>query len=565
MRYSRLCSKTTFNTPHDANSKNAEYLIQGGFIHQVAAGIYNFLPLGLRSLRKINQIIREEMDKIDGQEIAMPLLHPRDLWKKTGRDTTMDEILFRTNGTDNKDYLLSPSHEETVTPLIQSYVKSYKHLPVSVYQIQTKFRNEARAKSGVLRGREFGMKDMYSFHETQEDLDQYYEKVKAAYLRIYERCGLKAYVVKASGGAFSDQYSHEFAVLTPAGEDTILICEKTQEAQNLEVATGKIPEFQSQEAEKPMQQMPCERELSIQASANAHDVETSKVLKTVVYEVKGGGLIGVCIRGDLNINEHKLTQHLKAEVRVAPNQKVTAAGLVPGFISPVDNDKIPFIGDHSIKSVKNYVTGANQDQIDLINVNQGRDFTITEIIDLVQVDERFTCSTSGEPLVAHKGIEAGNIFKLGTIYSQACNFKITNREGQQQYPIMGCYGIGNTRLLGTVVEACHDEKGIIWPKSIAPYQVHLISIGKEGSDAVQKADEIYNQLQNEGIDVLYDDTSESAGKKFNNADLIGIPVRIVISSRTLEAESSEWKERSKEEAESVALADITSKVKQFYS
>ncbi len=303
MRYSKFFGKTSMTVPHDADSVNARLLTQGGFVEKMAAGIYNYLPLGKRVLDKIIQIIREEMNAVDGQEISMPALHPIELWQQTGRDKTADAILYRTKGAGDKDFVFAPSHEEAVTPLAKKYIQSYKDLPLSVYQIQTKFRNEPRAKSGVLRGREFGMKDMYSFHTDDADLDDYYERVKQAYLNVYERCGVQAYVVEASGGIFSDKISHEFSVVTPAGEDTILVCKKCNIAQNLEIAEGKIHNpHDPEEKELLMKEVKMERGPSVEENARVHKVPESKILKSVVYKLANGGLIGVCIRGDLQVN-----------------------------------------------------------------------------------------------------------------------------------------------------------------------------------------------------------------------------------------------------------------------
>jgi prolyl-tRNA synthetase len=407
MRYSKLFGKTKFTAPHDADSVNAKYLTQGGFIDQQAAGIYHFLPLGMRVLQKINQIIREEMNTVGGQELLMPVLHPLSLWETTGRTETMDEILYRTQGASDQDFVLGPSHEETVTPLAKKFIQSYKDLPLAVYQLQTKFRNEPRAKSGILRGREFGMKDMYSFHRDEADLDRYYEEVKEAYLKIYERLGLEAYVVEASGGAFTDKFSHEFSVVTVAGEDTILLCKKCKIAQNIEIAKQK----------------------------------------------------------------------------------------------------------------------------------------------------KLNCPKCGQPLEEQKAIEAGNIFKLGTKFSKDFDLTFTDENGERKLTVMGCYGIGTTRLVGTIVEASHDEKGIIWPKSVAPYEVHLISLGK--SDEVRKqAEKLYQELLSESVEVLFDDRDETAGKKFNDADLIGIPLRIVISERTLKEQSVEMKMRHEKEGKLIKLEQI---------
>ncbi|MBI4975163.1 hypothetical protein HZC20_00660 [Candidatus Peregrinibacteria bacterium] len=408
MKYSKLFGKTRHSPPCDADSVNAKLLTQAGFIEKLAAGIYNFLPLGKRVLEKINKIIREEMDAVEGQEILMPSLHPIELWQTTGRDKTMDEILYRTRASGDKEFVFGPSHEETVTPLAAKYIKSYKDMPLSIYQIQTKFRDEPRAKSGLLRGREFGMKDMYSFHASDEDLDDYYEKVKQSYSNVFTRCGLNSYIIEASGGPFSDKYSHEFSIETKAGEDTVIICKKCGIAQNLE---------------------------------------------------------------------------------------------------------------------------------------------------LVEVKSRLNCVKCGSSLEEMKAVEAGNIFKLGTRYSDAFNLKFTDKDGKVKPVIMGCYGIGNTRLLGTIVEAKHDENGIIWPLSVAPYAVSLILLGQE-KDVVEKAEEVYEKLLKENIEVLFDERDESPGVKFKDADLIGIPLRLVVSKRSLEKDGVEWKERDQKESKIVTMKGL---------
>ncbi len=587
MYYSQLFGKTKLTSPHDADSVNAKLLTQAGFVDKLIAGVYSYLPLGQRVHQKVIRIIREEMNAVQGQEIAMPALNPIDIWQTTGRDKTADAILYRTKGAGDKDFVFAPSHEEVVTPLAKKFIQSYKDLPLSVYQFQTKFRNEARAKSGVLRGREFGMKDMYSFHVSEEDLDQYYEQVKAAYLRVFERCGVKAYVVEASGGIFSDKLSHEFSVVTPAGEDTILVCDHCHTAQNIEIATGKVhQEFNPEEAEGEMKKVETLRGASIDESAKAHDVVPAKVLKTVVYKTTKGGLIGVCIRGDLQVNEHKLSKYLGSEVIPASKEDLLQAGLVAGFISPVgieilrgglkhaaelnpheskvvksENNKValPFVADFSIREVKNFVTGANELNQDLVNVNIGRDFVIEDFADLVSIEEGFGCVQCGKPLQETKGVEAGNIFKLGTKYSTDFDVNFTDEKGQRKLAVMGCYGIGTTRLVGTVVEASHDDKGIIWPMNVAPFQVHLLTLGND-AEALESAEKLYRDLQAAGVEVLYDDRSESAGKKLNDADLIGNPIRVLVSKRTLEKGAVEWKLRKEPEAEQLSLAEVVDRV-----
>lgn len=565
MKYSKLFGKTRHSAPHDADSVNARLLTQAGFVEKQSAGVYNFLPLGLRVLAKVNQIIREEMNAIDGQEILMPTLHSREVWKVTGRDKSMDDVLYRTKGTDEQEFVLGPSHEEIVTPLVKKYIQSYKDLPVAVYQIQTKFRDEPRAKSGVLRGREFGMKDLYSFHLDEKDLEAYYEKAKKAYMNVYTRCGLKAYMIEASGGAFSDKFSHEFSIVTPAGEDTIILCEKCGSAQNLEVAEGKVIDpDQPKEKEVELKEIDIKRGLSVAENAKAHNVPAWKILKTVVYEVDGMGLVGVCVRGDLKLNEYKLVKYFGKQLRAASPETLKKVGLVQGFISPVGlkGAEIRFVADHSIKNVKNFVTGANKLNKDYTGVNIGRDFQISDFSDFLEVRGAFKCAKCEGKLSELKAIEAGNIFKLGTKFSEATGFKVTDSTGKQITVTMGCYGIGNTRLVGTIVEASHDENGIIWPKTVAPYSVHIISLGNDPI-VVKAAEKLYKDLEKKGVEVLYDDRDGSAGVKFKDADLIGIPLRLVVSKRTLEAKGVEWKEREKKEGKVVSLAKVVSEVTKF--
>ncbi len=578
MRFSKLLSKTSMSAPHDADSVNAKLLTQGGFIDKLAAGVYNFLPLGLRVLHKIHNIIREEMNAIDGQEILMPSLHPIDIWKTTGRDKSMEDILFTSKGAGDKDFVFGPSHEETVTPLAGKFIRSYKDLPVSVYQIQTKFRNEPRTKSGILRGREFIMKDMYSFHKDEKSLDEYYDKVLDAYLRVYERCSLKAHVVQASGGAFSKNLSHEFSIETKAGEDTILVCKKCGFAQNIEVAEGKVVDDNVPlEEEKEFEVVKALRGKSVVDNAKFHNVGLEKILKTVVYAYDGG-FVGVLIRGDLNVNEDKLSNFLNKKVRPASRKEIKELGLVEGYISPVKVAKVEggvkhgaevrsesfvseleFIADYSIKNVKNFVTGGNEEGVDFVNVNLGRDFVVETFGDFVLVKDGFKCPKCGGELDEITAIEAGNIFKLGTKYSDAFNLKFTDEDGKQKPVVMGCYGIGTTRLLGTIVEWHHDDKGIVWPMAVAPYHVHLLYLGKS-EEVIEKANFIYEDFKRVGIEVLFDDRNESAGKKLNDADLIGIPIRVLISDRTLKEDEVEFKLRSEDKGVNVKINELKDKV-----
>lgn len=555
MRYSLLFGKTKLEAPADADSVNAKLLSQGGFIDKLVAGVYTFLPLGLRVLQKINGIIREEMNAIGGQEIIMPSLHPREVWLKTGRDATMNDILYRTKGAGESDFVFGPSHEEIVTPLATHFIQSYKDLPFSVYQIQTKFRNEPRAKSGILRGREFSMKDMYSFHTSDEDLDAFYEKATQAYFNVFKRCGLDTYIIESSGKPFSDKLSHEFAVKTAAGEDTMMLCGKCRFAQNIEIAEMKFEDDNAGEQEKTLKKVQAKRGISIEEGAILHRVPERKILKSVIYKVKNG-LLGVCIRGDLKINQERLAKFLREKVRTATKDELQAAGLVLGFISPIEQT-IPFIADHSIKYMKNCVTGANEFEQDFVNANIGRDFTVKEFLHLA--DLPLSCPKCSSVLREEKAVEVGNIFKLSTKYSKDFDLTYASKEGEKRHIIMGCYGIGTTRLAGTIVEASHDEHGIIWPKSVAPYGVHLVSLGNDEA-VMQEAEKIYKYLQEKKIDVLFDDRAESIGKKLNDADLIGIPLRVVVSKKTLEKKGVEVKKRSSKEAVIVPAGDILNQI-----
>lgn len=566
MKYSKFFGRTKHESPHDANSTNAELLTKAGFVDKLAAGIYNYLPLGMRSLHKINAIIREEMDAVGAQEVLMPALHPIEIWKKTGRDKTLDEILYRTKAGE-KEFVFGPSHEEAVTPLAKKQIQSYKDLPLCVYQLQTKFRNEPRAKSGLLRGREFGMKDMYSFHTSEEDLDEYYKKVIEAYLNVYTRCGLEAFVIEASGGAFTDKISHEFSIKTDAGEDIMIYCPKCKFAQNLEIAEGKYDNPSSDEPEEEKELIDIDRGKTIKDAAEKLGIDEWRILKSVVYMVEDTGLVAVLIRGDFNVNHEKVEKYFKKLVRSASSKELEELGLVEGFISPVmadgsANDKVTFIGDFSIKEMKNFETGANEVNKDWKNVNIGRDFEVKDFADFVEVKGGFRCPQCDTQLEEEKAVEAGNIFKLGTIYSDAFDLSFTDKDQKKKPVIMGCYGIGSTRLLGTIVEASHDDKGIIWPKSVAPYMVQLVTIGND--DEVQTiAQKLYENMNNEGIEVLYDDRDAGPGLKLNDADLIGLPLRIVISKRTLGENSVEWKERNSDDASNVKIDEVIEKIKEF--
>lgn len=573
MRFSHAAINTVKEAPADADSINARLLTQGGFIHKELAGVYTFLPLGKRVLQKIEKIVREEMNGIHSREVSMPALTPLENWKQTGRDNV--DIAFTPTDTT----VLGWSHEEIVTPLAQLYIKSWKDLPLSLFQIQTKFRNEPRAKSGVLRGREFLMKDMYSFHATQEDLDDYYQQALEAYLRVYERCGLTSYAIEASGGVFSKNISHEFAVLAEAGEDTVIFEAGTdgtlQNPQNAEIAKGTPPAVSfSPEAE--LEKKEVTRPKSIVKTAEQYGIAPHEILKTVVFHVTGGNvpdtnpLIGISIRGDLEVNMHKVMQYFGTDqVRPATSVELSTAGLVEGFISPIENTRIPFYADTSVQEMKNFCTGANVKNQDYFQANSERDCAFTAIADFVLVGAGFTSSETGNLLKAENCVEVGNIFDLGDKYSRAFNLRYTDQDGNQQIPLMGCYGIGISRLVGTLVESFHDENGMIWPKAVAPYHVVIIPLGKPGTpdyeQSLGEAQTLEKNLEAKGMEVLLDDREESPGKRFADADLIGIPLRLVISPRTLKNNAVEWKERNQSESQEIPLDQTEEKILSWWN
>ncbi len=578
MKFTKAAIKTTKEPPKDADSANARFLVQGGFIHKELAGVYSFLPLGKRVLKKIEKIIREEMDAIDSQEVSMTALTPLENWKKTGRDHVPIAYLPTPNT------VLGWSHEEIVTPIGKEYISSWKDLPLSLYQIQTKFRNEPRAKAGILRGREFLMKDMYSFHDSQEDLDAYYQKTLEAYLRVYERCHLTAYAIEASGGVFTKKISHEFAVLTESGEDVVIFEKDTKgnliNPQNSEIAVGVPPDVTFKK-EADLKEMVEKGPMSIADTASKYGIGEHEMLRPVVLVIEDGGkkkFVGISIRGDLRVNTHKVMQYFGTEdIRSATSEELREHKLAEGFISPVKNNTLEFYADESVKKMVNFCAGANKMNVNYLNCNIGLDCKFKDIFDFLHVtmpvgtsnpQGGFTSKKTGNPLYSELCIEAGNIFDLGTKYSEAFDVKYLDKEGKHQYALMGCYGLGVSRLMGTIVEASHDKNGIIWPTSVAPYHVVVVPLGKPGTaeydQSFLEAEKLERSLEPHGIEVLVDDRSESPGKRFADADLIGIPLRIVISPRTLGNKSVEWKERNAEKAKEVSLHNAEEEVLKWF-
>ena len=555
MRLSKLFGSTLREVPTEAQMTSHQLLLRAGMIRQVATGIYSYLPLGWRVLRKIEGILREEMNSIGGQEMRMPSVQPADLWRETGRYSEAGPVLARFRDRTQRELVLGITHEEVVTDLARREISSYRQLPFMVYQIQTKFRDEPRSRGGLIRAREFTMKDGYSFHAQRADLDDYYPKVFQAYQNIFRRCGAEAVPVEADPGLMGGAASHEFMALSDSGEDTLVMCEGCGYAANAESAVAKREEG-TKKPQRPLEEIATPGMTTIGDVASYLGVTPQETLKAIFYLVQGE-LVFVVIRGDLEVNETKLANALDAtELRMAEHEEVEKAGIVAGYASPVGQaGNHRTIADDSISLGSNFVAGANKAGYHLRNVNYPRDFEVDLLTDIAIVQDGDQCLRCGAQLRTARGIELGHIFKLGTKYSELMGATFQDSDGQNQPLVMGCYGIGAGRLMAAVVEQCHDDRGIIWPLSIAPYQVHIVALGAE-ADIVDTAESLYHDLGAGGYEILYDDRDESAGVKFNDADLIGIPLRLTVGSRSLSAGGVEIKRRSAAKADVVPLQGI---------
>ena len=563
MRFTRLISKTMRSEPAEAEMASHRLMLKAGMIQQVASGIYSYLPLAWRSLRKIENIIRQEMDATGGQEIRMPVLQPAELWDETDRRAAFGDNLFTLDDRRGRPMVLAPTHEEVITNIVRANIQSYRDLPAILYQIQTKFRDEPRPRGGLIRVREFDMKDAYSFDADEESLETSYQAMAQAYRNIYQRCGLPVLMVEADSGAIGGKDSHEFILAAPNGEDTVISCPRCGYAANAEKAQGVAPS-PSTEAPMPMEEVSTPGVKTIAGLCEYLDIPRTKTLKAVFYAADGE-VVFVTIRGDLEVNEVKLKNALHCrDLRLASEAEVEAAGLVAGSASPVGMDQIKRVGDESIRLGSNFAVGANVPDTHIRNANYPRDFQVDILTDISLAQEGQGCVHCGASLECIRGIEVGHIFKLGTFFSETLGAYYLERDGQQCPIIMGCYGIGVGRLLAAAIEQNHDDKGIIFPAPIAPYHVHLVGLNLTDASVAQAADEMYRQLWEQGIETLYDDRSEeAAGVKFNDADLLGLPVRLVVSPRTLKQESVEVKARQDKEATMAPLGEVAGKIAQL--
>ncbi len=559
MRVSQMLSRTLRETPAEADTASHQLLLRSGMIHQIAAGVYAYLPLGWRSLRKLEQIVRQELDAVGCQELMMPALQPVELWEKTGRHHAMGQILFSVVDRRERKIFLGPTHEEVITELARYQVRSYRDLPQLLYQIQTKFRDEPRPRGGLLRVREFDMMDLYSFDADWEALDVSYRKVMQAYLKIYERCGLPTMMVEADSGAIGGKDSHEFMAITDTGEDQIICCAACRYAANLEKAQSVKPPAPRQEP-LPLEDVSTPGMKSIEEVSGFIKVPKSQTLKAVFYSADGQ-IVFVAIRGDLEVNEIKLKNALKCtDLRLATDGEVAGAGLVAGSASPLGLSGIRTVADDSVTEGINFVAGANRPDFHVRNLNYPRDFAVDLVLDIASAQAGHGCPKCGQPLSITRGIEVGHIFKLGTLFSEKMGASYLDQNGGQRPIVMGSYGIGIGRLLATVIERNHDDKGIIWPVSLAPYQVYLCALGMDRPDVAAAAEKLYADLAANGVEVLFDDRTESAGVRFNDADLLGLPLRVVVSQRTLKSQSAELKWRSQAESRTLPLEGLPAKV-----
>ena len=562
MRLSRLVTKSLRDDPPEAESASHRLMLKAGLIYQVASGVYSALPLAWRSLRKIENIIREEMDAAGGQELSMPALQPMELWEQSGRRSAFGENLFSLQDRRGREMALAPTHEEVVTSIVRANVQSYRDLPVILYQIQTKFRDEPRPRAGLIRVREFAMKDAYSFNADDDSLDDSYQAMAQAYRNIYRRCGLPVLMAEADSGAIGGKDSHEFLLITPTGEDTVIHCSSCQYTANAEKAAAIYPEF-SPEAEQPLEEIATPGLKTIAGLADFLDIPAEKTLKAVFYMVDGAPVF-VTIRGDLEVNEVKLKNALHADdLRMASDAEVAEAGLVAGSASAIGLEGITSIGDLSISSGSNFVVGANKPDFHLRGANHPRDFKVDILTDIALAQPGYLCPNCRDPLDAVRGIEVGHIFKLGTGYAESFGANYLDSEGQQRTITMGCYGIGVGRLLAAAIEQNHDDNGIVFPAPIAPYQVHLVGLNLTDENVAGEAEKLYESLESDGVEVLYDDRPDrTAGVKFNDADLLGLPIRLVVSPRNLRNGMIEMKERKGDEAVMVPLGEVAVKVRE---
>ena len=566
MKLEKLVGERFKERPADCVIDSHAIMVKGGYIKYMANGIYSsYLPLR-RIVRKIEQILREEMDKIDGQEVQFPVVMPASLWDESGRYDSIGDELLRFTDRNNAKMVLGMTHEEAAVHLVREYAQSYTKYPFMIYQIQTKFRDEARPRAGLIRVREFTMKDAYSFHTSQEDLEQYYEKCHAAYERIFERVGVPEVVsVKSDSGMMGGNISHEFMLLTPVGEDSIVLCDSCDYRANMEAAEN-ISDIARDAESAALEKVYTPNVHTIEDVCNFFGDETKNSCKAVVYQQNvDDKYVVLFIRGDLEVNETKLVNFLGEQVHAAVITE--ECGLNAGYIGPVNlkvNGDAVVLYDKSLEGRNNLSCGANEAEHHYKGLDMERDVPNAEYHDFAKIQEGGICPKCGKKTVKiSRGIEVGNIFQLGTKYTKSMNMTSVDANGESKTPIMGCYGIGVGRLAASVCEAHHDEYGPIWPKAIAPWQVHLCAVRVDDEEVRAYADKLYEDLQNAGIEVIYDDRSVRAGVMFADADLLGIPLRIIVSPKNMKQGVVEVASRDKTLKTQIPLENVMEEIKQY--
>ncbi len=555
MRRTQLFCETLRQSPNDSEVAGHSLLLRGGFVQPLSAGIFSLLPLGQRVRAKIETILREEMDAIDGQEVSLPVVHPAELWQETGRWYDVGPELARFRDRAGRDMVLAMTHEEVVADLLRKHVRSYRQLPIMLYQIQTKFRDEPRARGGLLRVREFVMKDGYSCHTSFDDLDAYYPRVSQAYLNIFRRAGIEVMSVEADVGMMGGTMAHEFIFVSAVGEDQLVLCDACGYAANRQVATFR-KEVNHVEEVLPLEEVPTPDAKTIAALATLLEVPERRTAKAAFF-MSGDQLIFAVVRGDMEVNETKLANVVgAAELRPARADELEGTGIVAGYASPIGISRATVIVDDAVAASRNLVAGANREGYHLLHTNFGRDYQADHVIDIAAAPEGAGCVQCGAPLRLVRGVEVGNIFKLGMKYSKALGATFLDDTGCEQHIVMGSYGIGIGRLMACIAERHHDRDGLIWPPSVAPFQVYLV--GLDGEDqAVREATEgLYAVLQAAGLETLYDDRQERAGVKFKDADLLGMPIRLTVSRRTEESGQMELRQRASGETRKVARDEV---------
>jgi prolyl-tRNA synthetase len=565
MRFSKSYIKTLKETPREAEVVSHQYMLRAGMIKRLASGIYSYLPLGHRVLKKVENIVREEMDRAGAQEIFMPVLQPAELWQESGRWDVMGPEMVRLKDRHNRDFVLGPTHEEVITDIVRGDLASYKALPVNLYQIQTKVRDERRPRFGLMRGREFLMKDAYSFHANYESLDDEFENMKNAYTRVFERIGLKFRPVEADSGAIGGSGSQEFHILAESGEDEIIYCTECDYAANVETA-GSILDTPTQEELKETILVDTPNIAKIDDVVNYLNIPVEKTVKALMYRDMGTDeAYMVLIRGDFEVNEVKLKNLIDAvNVTMLTDEELEKYGLVKGFIGPFGKkfEGVKVIADPSVTQIINHTAGGNTVDTHYMNVNYGRDYVADIVADVRLTKAGEKCPKCHGKLESARGIEAGHIFKLGDKYSKAMNATFLDENGKAQNFIMGCYGIGVSRTVAAAIEQNNDENGIIWPTAIAPYIVDVIPANMKDATQVEVAEKLYKEFTTENIDTIIDDRDERPGFKFKDADLIGFPFKVVVGKKAAEG-IVELKIRKTGETLEVSKDEVVEKVKEL--